>query len=176
MGRPLIDITGKRFGELVVLHRVKDRISGTKWEVWYRVKCDCGRSKSMRGYLLRQDRVHQCGHRPGNFRHGASLTVEYRMWGMAKNRAKEKGLKFNIQFTDIKIPKFCPLLQIPIFRKKRSFGYNPNSPSLDRKIPRKGYIKGNIWVISKRANAMKNDGSYKDWKKLLYNWSKEIRK
>lgn len=31
--------------------------------------------------------------------------------------------------------------------------------SLDRIDPRKGYVKGNVWIISYRANLIKNDGT-----------------
>lgn len=36
-------------------------------------------------------------------------------------------------------------------------GHHPCSPSLDRRDPALGYVPGNVWVISNRANTMKND-------------------
>lgn len=39
------------------------------------------------------------------------------------------------------------------------FRKEDNSYSLDRIDPNKGYIKGNIWVISLRANRIKNDAT-----------------
>lgn len=77
----------------------------------------------------------------------------------ARNRAKKQGLDFNITKYDFEIPEVCPILGIDLFKSDRS-GANPNSPSLDRLVPSKGYTKGNVWVISKLANYMKNSASF----------------
>lgn len=82
------------------------------------------------------------------------------MWKAAKSRAEKKELEFNIEESDIIIPETCPLLGI-----KLEFGTKVNydaSPSLDRIDNIKGYIKGNIWVISKKANTMKNSASLQE--------------
>lgn len=77
--------------------------------------------------------------------------------GSAKNRAARKGLEFNLELSDIVIPDVCPLLEVPFqFGTKDSYDY---SPSLDRIDNSKGYIKGNVQVISMKANAMKNSAS-----------------
>ena len=90
------------------------------------------------------------------------------MWKSAYNRAKIKGIEFNIEESDIIIPERCPLLNIPLeFGTKAD--YNA-SPSLDRIDNTKGYIKGNIWVISKKANTMKNSATLKE----LYTFCKNI--
>lgn len=73
----------------------------------------------------------------------------------AKQRAKKLNLPFNIEVKDIIIPDFCPLLEIPL--KIGDGNIKDNSPSLDRIIPDKGYIKGNIIVISSKANVVKNN-------------------
>lgn len=77
-----------------------------------------------------------------------------------KQNAKTRGIEFSITEDDFEIPNFCPLLNIRLElnigqgKKKRH-----NSPSLDRIDSSKGYIKGNVWVISDRANRMKNDAT-----------------
>ena len=43
------------------------------------------------------------------------------------------------------------------------------SPSLDRIDNTKGYIKGNVQVISKKANSMKNSASIEELKKFCAN-------
>lgn len=89
----------------------------------------------------------------------------------AKKRAKENGFEFSITPDDIVIPEICPLLQIPIFRNVGVLG--GNSPSLDRIDSSRGYISGNVWVISHRANAIKNNSTIKEMKMLLKNWEKK---
>lgn len=82
----------------------------------------------------------------------------------AWTRSGKKGRSFNLTLSDIVIPKVCPVLGIPINRKgtKRT----PNSPSLDRINSRLGYVKGNIVVISWRANDLKKDASPGELRKL----------
>lgn len=79
------------------------------------------------------------------------------IWRAAKQRAKNKNLAFDIEITDITIPEFCPILGIPliIHSGNGTPGGKENSPSLDRIDNNKGYIKGNIQVISHKANSMK---------------------
>ena len=75
----------------------------------------------------------------------------------AKWRAKKAGLEFTITRSDICIPVLCPLLCIPIFVGKGKPG--PNSPTLDRIDSSEGYVSGNVWVISAKANRIKSDAT-----------------
>lgn len=77
------------------------------------------------------------------------------MWSRAKTRAKNKSLEFNIEISDIQIPKRCPYLDIELRFVKGRSGGSYNSAALDRIDNSKGYIKGNIEVISHLANQMK---------------------
>jgi hypothetical protein len=75
----------------------------------------------------------------------------------AKWRAKQSGIKCTITVDDIKVPEVCPVLNIPItvaYGKENK----ANSPTLDRIDSRQGYVPGNVHVISRRANVIKNDG------------------
>lgn len=77
-----------------------------------------------------------------------------------KCRCRRDGVAFSLTAEDLlaAIPAdhLCPALGIPIIFGGR---LTRNSPSVDRIIPTLGYIKGNIAVISHRANAMKQDAS-----------------
>ena len=55
----LIDLTGQRFGRLVVLEKDKNRItnSGSYWIC----KCDCGKTKSVKSSSLRRGEIQSCG-------------------------------------------------------------------------------------------------------------------
>ena len=88
-----------------------------------------------------------------------SEPIEKRMIRRAKSRAKTRGLEFNIDESDIKIPEYCPILGIKLKSYSGSSGGRYNSPALDRIDNKKGYVKGNIMVVSHRANMMKSDAS-----------------
>lgn len=95
---------------------------------------------------------------------------EKNLFQLARHRALKKGIEFNIEISDIVIPETCPILGLPI--KKLIDGNRDLSPSLDRIDNAKGYIKGNIQVISFKANAMKLTAN-KDELINFSNWVRE---
>lgn len=76
----------------------------------------------------------------------------------SRGRAKARGLPFNIELEDLDLPDVCPVLGIPL-QISRSGSQSSFSPSLDKIIPERGYVKGNVQIISARANKMKADAS-----------------
>lgn len=84
----------------------------------------------------------------------------------AKSRAKEVGLEFNLELSDIEVPEFCPILGIPISQFNGRFA--PNTLSLDRIDNTKGYVKGNVAVISLKANKYKSDMTLENVRALLH--------
>lgn len=85
------------------------------------------RSKNPVGYLLRQ----------------------------AKHRAKKADEAFTVEENELVVPTHCPVFGIPLFFSAGKRG--PNSYSLDRVDNSKGYVKGNVRVISFWANQMKGN-------------------
>jgi hypothetical protein len=71
-----------------------------------------------------------------------------------KARAKKLGIPFNLELEDIIIPIYCPLLGI---RLKHYIGRENSSPSIDKIDPSLGYVKGNVWIISFKANRCKSN-------------------
>jgi hypothetical protein len=72
-----------------------------------------------------------------------------------RSRAKKYGIEFSLKESDLKIPKYCPVLGIEL---GWSEGYaKAQSPSVDRIDPTKGYTPDNIMIISWRANRLKSD-------------------
>ena len=88
----------------------------------------------------------------------------------AKARAKKKGLEFNLELADIVLPEFCPVLGIKL---KRTSSSTDASPSIDRIDNALGYVKGNVIIISLRANRIKRDATLEELKKL-YNFYKPL--
>jgi len=78
----------------------------------------------------------------------------------SRSRAKKMGLDFDLDITDIVIPDVCPLLGIPLYMADK-YGHD-NSASIDRIDPLKGYTKDNIWVISRKANAIKSNATARE--------------
>lgn len=83
----------------------------------------------------------------------------------ARRRAKKFGVEFNITESDIVIPKRCPVLGIRMSR--RPGRACADSPSLDRINPKRGYVRGNVWVISWRANRLKGDATVAELERLV---------
>jgi len=82
------------------------------------------------------------------------------MWMIAKTRAKRRGIEFTIKREDVVVPPRCPVLDIEL--KVGDGRATPNSPTLDRIDNSKGYVAGNILVVSFRANTIKNDATLKE--------------
>lgn len=82
----------------------------------------------------------------------------------ARQRARRKGVLFSICREDIRLPALCPVLGIAL--ELAWGGRKDNSPSLDRIDNRKGYIPGNMAVISWRANRIKSDANAEELQKV----------
>ena len=96
------------------------------------------------------------------------------MLNRARARAKKYGWDFNIEESDIVIPTHCPLLGIELYIAEGRKTVKDNSASLDRIDPTKGYVKGNILVISNKANTMKSNATPQELLKLATNLIKYI--
>lgn len=88
------------------------------------------------------------------------------LWWAARNRAKKNGTEFTIKETDIIIPEYCPVLQIKLVSVRQTRQNRDFVPSVDRLDNTKGYIPGNIEVISFKANRYKTDMSFEDIERL----------
>jgi hypothetical protein len=94
----------------------------------------------------------------------------------AKQRAKASGLDFDFILDDIVIPEFCPALGIKLVPSvgegRKSLTELEASPSLDRVDNNKGYVKGNVCVISLRANNLKKDATLEELRALIAHMQK----
>lgn len=68
----------------------------------------------------------------------------------------------------------CPLLGIELSYENYKHGTAPdNYATLDRIDPKKGYVEGNVQILSFRANTLKGDATIEELKLLLDNWTKQ---
>jgi hypothetical protein len=88
------------------------------------------------------------------------------MFTGAKQRALKEGLPFDIELDDCKIPDVCPVLGIPFDLGEKDGQRLDASPSLDKFVPEKGYVKGNVAVISWLANRIKTNAKASDVMKV----------
>lgn len=119
-----------------------------------------------RYYIEHKPKINEYG--KSYYRNRREHQLEKDILTRVKFRAKKLGIPFNLEVTDITVPSTCPVLGIEIFCVSRNRkGGGPNSPSLDRIEPHKGYTKGNVRVISNRANTLKLNASVEELELVL---------
>ena len=83
-----------------------------------------------------------------------------------KQKAIKRGVPFEIEISDLVYPAYCPILGIKLSLHGED-STRDTSPSIDRIDTSQGYIKGNVQIISNRANRLKSDGTIEEFKKVL---------
>lgn len=86
-------------------------------------------------------------------------TPASRLLSLTKYRTQKRGIPFDLTIEDVVVPDFCPVLGLPLYRNSGGRAQGPNSPTVDRIDPDLGYVKGNVRVISARANAIKSNAT-----------------
>lgn len=174
------DLTGKKFGLLRVVgpsKKPKDDRSRF-WEC----RCACGNTTHVRTSALNNGSSQSCGCKriksnsgENHFRvkniikkYGEAISTTdpwYQMASRTLHRCKEFGIRtgfksraeFGIYLRNLATER-CPVFNEPFV-----FGHknvpDKMSPSIDKIIPKKGYVRGNIQIISYKANTMKQDAT-----------------
>lgn len=126
----------------------------------------CGNKRRNRTHYYKNPERTRARFKRSRVTHRESLILS-----RCKHRAKVNNIPFNLTIEDIVIPLVCPVLNIHIkqfsLEEEPKKGYHPNSPSLDRIFPELGYVKGNVRVISARANLLKNDATISELELVL---------
>lgn len=94
------------------------------------------------------------------------------LWERAKKRAQDRGLPFSLAKNSIEVPKTCPALGVSMALAGRR---SATSPSLDRIVPERGYVPGNVRVICDRANRLKGKRGLDELRRLADNGPPELR-
>lgn len=189
----LIDLSSRRFGRLAVKSRAGTTLRGQP--LWL-CECDCGARTVVAGFNLRSGNTNSCGclakeasalnlrkaKRRGidNPKHKKAINYaaspdEYIMsseewYKRAAGRfylARKNNIP--IEFSSAQdlaaycariAPQCCPVLNVPLKR---------GNTSIDRIDPLKGYVRGNIQIISTKANRMKSNATIEELR-LFARW------
>jgi hypothetical protein len=89
MSALLVDLTGMRFGHLLVLERAPNARSNRAAR-WY-CKCDCGRSTVSHGSSLRNGTARSCGWKHGHAARGPNRSRTYTTWRAVLGRCEDPG-------------------------------------------------------------------------------------
>lgn len=166
---PTKDISGQRFGKLVVLNYV-ETINKTRR---YLCQCDCGKQKILIRKLLVRGDTTSCGCNwiKSNIKHHSwrgYKDIPLDFFSTIKRSAESRNIEFNITIEQISDlleyqNKKCALSGLDLQFSKIRKDKKTQTCSLDRIDSNVGYIEGNIQWVHKRINIMKNKLSDKDF-------------
>lgn len=94
-----------------------------------------------------------------SFKKRCKRGAAYVIWYRARTRALKMGKEFTISEADVKVPEFCPVLGLKLRMELGHRMAKDTSLSLDRIDNSRGYVPGNVRVISMRANTIKSDAT-----------------
>jgi hypothetical protein len=83
-------------------------------------------------------------------------------FGAKRRSAEYPDQIFDLHIDDIVIPEICPILKTPFIKGTSS------AASVDRIDSSKGYCKGNIQIISRKANLMKSNATQEELEKFAH--------
>lgn len=188
LGKSRLDLRGKRFGKLTVISRVRE--ADSKGVIKWNCRCDCGNQVKVKTASLNNGNTKSCGCLKINNLRGADnyqarrTIAEHGIWLPSKDpwyvravritgtATKDKtpvGFKNPIElalYLKSIAPKKCPVFNKPLVKGERH--PIPFSPSIDRIIPEKGYVRGNLRIISYMANKMKQDATPKQLEQFAH--------
>lgn len=141
MGR-YYDLTGTRFGRLVVERRDPDKKNDKPWWV---CRCDCGETVSIRGASLRAGKSKSCG-----CLHREELTARLRTHGRTKSPTYESW-KHAKAHEDVEMhPSWCESFEAFL----ADMGERPSGTKLARVDEERGFEPGNcVWLDQRALNA-----------------------
>lgn len=89
------------------------------------------------------------------------------MLAAARKRARLANVPFELKEHDFEIPDVCPVLGMALATGVGRCGPREWSPTLDRVVPSRGYVPGNVVVVSWRAIRLKSDGTMEELARIV---------
>ena len=155
------DFTGCQFGYVRVMSLNPELSKLKKGSQFNQLCFKCGKT-----WVGRVDsRYKTCGCGQGWYRSTDPTWKKFVYW---RNSKKNEKWGWDLEYEDITFPTHCPLLGYKLNYRGNKGQHNSNA-SIDRIDPTKGYVKGNVWVISYRANVLRNNASIEELELLVSN-------
>lgn len=89
----------------------------------------------------------------------------------ARIRAKKYGVPFSLSTEYLKsiFPEdgMCPVFKVKMSGRYENRMKSDFSPSMDRIVPHKGYVEGNVIIVSDLANRIKTDATLQEIKNVI---------
>jgi len=176
MGKPLNDLTGFRFGALVVLGLgQKQRATNG---AWWLCQCDCGAQKNLAGSDMVQGKIKSCGcqHRQrigdAGRKHGLSKSRTYRIWQAIRNRCNRIHQDYSCR--GITYDKRWDLFENFL----ADMGLAPDDLSIDRIDVNGNYEKSNCrWATREQQSNNTRANIFIEWdgrRQTRSQWEKEF--
>ena len=100
------------------------------------------------------------------------VTVEEHWIARNKNGKKYKlRAELSVEYYKTLIVDTCPLLGIKLTYENFKGNMPDNYATLDKIDPNKGYVEGNVQIVSFRANTLKSNATLEELKMIVKNWT-----
>jgi G3E family GTPase len=114
-----------------------------------------------------------------NINSGIKQYLSYRLWRLKSKVKRNKGIftisQENLYKLWIEQKGKCFYTDVEL-KWRVGKGYDKNSLSVDKVIPEKGYIDGNVVLCTHQINSCKNDLTLEEIKKWMPTWYKRIQR
>lgn len=156
-GSHKIDLTGERFGKLVVIEYSHNNKSHNK--VW-KCECDCGNEAFATTTSLKQGKVTSC--KCNQYKKGEDVynytgykDITGAKWYSIESNAKVRNIEFHI--TKEMVWSILERQKSLCYFSGIEVSFKENTASVDRLDSKKSYVEDNIVIVHKDINRMKNN-------------------
>jgi len=104
-------------------------------------------------------------------KHPEKPVTEFDFWVRRNRTQKSERTKLSVDYYKQLFVTHCPLLGLELTYANCGNNNTPqNYATLDRIDPTKGYVVGNVQILSFRANTIKGDATLEELKLIIKNW------